>query len=136
MYNYYEEMQNDIRVYIGENYGEDTNILTEYDRDSFAEMLEDELWTVDAVTGNASGSYWCNGYKAEEALAGNWDLVAEALDAFGDSGVDAFRRGAEWCDVTVRCYVLGQAVCAVVDDYFDDLEWIVENGGQKYASIN
>ena len=97
-YNYYEAVKNDALEYIKEN-----NL-----QDKSQDKLYDELFLADSVTGNASGSYYCNTYKAEEALTHNLDLLKEALNEFGGNFNDALERGAEYCDVTTRCYVLGQ----------------------------
>ena len=71
-YDYINETVNNIKDYIDEN--------IDYVKDYSFDELYDELWVADSVTGNASGSYYCNAYKAEEALAGNWELLAEALE--------------------------------------------------------
>ena len=123
-YNYMDAMAEDIRDYITENISRED--YTE-DRDGLEEYLNDTLWTADSVTGNASGSYYCNTWKAEEALAHNWDLLAEALEEFGQDGTDVLKKGAEAMDVTIRCYLLGQAIAKVLDDldgdgYFDSTE--------------
>lgn len=123
-YNYMNAMTEDIRNYITENINRED--YTE-DRDGLEEYLNDTLWTEDGVTGNASGSYYCNAWKAEEALSHNWDLLAEALEEFGQDGTDVLKEGAEAMDVTIRCYLLGQAIAEVLDDldnegYFDSTE--------------
>lgn len=123
-YNYMNAMTEDIRDYITENINRED--YTE-DRDGLEEYLNDTLWTEDGVTGNASGSYYCNAWKAEEALSHNWDLLAEALEEFGQDGTDVLKEGAEAMDVTIRCYLLGQAIAEVLDDlgsngYFDSTE--------------
>ena len=123
-YNYLNAMTEDIRNYITENINRED--YTE-DRDGLEEKLNNDLWTCDSVTGNASGSYYCNTWKAEEALAHNWDLLAEALEEFGQDGTDVLKEGAEAMDVTIRCYLLGQAIAEVLDDldsdgYFDSTE--------------
>ena len=105
-YNYYEAVKNDALEYIKEN-----NL-----QDKSQEELYDELFLADSVTGNASGSYYCNTYKAEEALTHNLDLLKEALNEFGDDFNDALERGAEYCDVTIRCYVLGQVLADVLEE--------------------
>ena len=114
-YNYLEAVKDDVRDYIEHEIN-----LKDFTRDELEEQLNDDLWTDDSVTGNASGSYTFNSYQAQENLVGNWDLVAEALDEFGDTSTDAFRKGAEWCDVIVRCYFLGTAISEVLDEYSDD----------------
>ena len=76
-YNYLEAVTSDVLDYIKEEIN-----LDEWkgNREGLEEKLNDELWTVDSVTGNASGSYTFNTWEAEENLAHNWDLLAEALD--------------------------------------------------------
>lgn len=123
-YNYMDAMTEDIRDYITENISRED--YTE-NRDGLEEYLNDTLWNEDSVTGNASGSYYCNTWKAEEALAHNWDLLAEALEEFGRDGTDVLEKGAEAMDVTIRCYLLGPAIAKVLDDldsdgYFDSTE--------------
>ena len=112
MYNYREHVADDIREYIQDNVN-----LNEWRgrRDDLEEELMDDLWTADGVTGNASGSYYCNAWKAEEALCHNWDLLADALEEFGGN-TDILRQGPEACDVTIRCYLLGECLAEVLDE--------------------
>ena len=116
-YNYLENIKADVKEYI------DNEINLKYfsDREELEEKLNDTLWTEDSVTGNASGSYYCNSWKAEESLAHNWDLLAEAMKEFGCE-VDLLEKGAEWADVTIRCYLLGQAIGEVLDEMEEELE--------------
>ena len=117
-YDYFEAVKDDVREYINNEV-----TLADYaDRDELAEKLNDDLWVNDSVTGNASGSYYCNSWKAEEALSHNWDLLSEALREFGQDGTDILEKGAEAMDVTIRCYLLGQAISEVLDDMEDELE--------------
>lgn len=117
-YDYLEAVKADVLDYIRNEID-----LTEWrgDRDSLEQQLNDDLWVADSVTGNASGSYTFNTWKAEEYLAHNWDLLAEAIDEFGGN-TDVLRQGAESCDVTIRCYLLGQAISEVLDDLEEELE--------------
>lgn len=111
-YNYLEQVTTDAKAAILEN--------VEYwnfdDREELEEVAHDELWADDNVTGNGSSSYFCNTWKAEEALCHNWDLLAEACEEFGQDIGWVFKRGAEFCDVTIRCYLLGQAIAAALDE--------------------
>lgn len=118
-YNYMEAMIEDIREYINDEIS-----LEEWrgNADGLEEYLNDTLWVTDSVTGNASGSYFFSRHKAEEALAHNWDLLAEALGEFGCDGVNSIETGAEWCDVTIRCYLLGQAIAEVMEELAEELE--------------
>ena len=121
-YNYMEAMKDDIMQYI--KYDLDS---AHYDdsREELEEFLNDELWTCDGVTGNASGSYFFNAWKAEEAIAHNLDLLSEALQEF-DCNCNVLEKGAEWCDVTIRCYLLGQAINAVLDELEENNEFFAE----------
>ena len=114
---YLDMIENDVREWINENID-----LDEYkgNRDGLEEKLNDELFNEDSITGNASGSYYCDAYKAEEDLEHCWDLLAEALEEFGCdiSATEMLDKGAEWCDVTIRCYLVGEAIHNV----FDELE--------------
>lgn len=110
-YNYYEAVSNDIRDYINEN---DIKVTSE-NREELYEQLNDELFISDCVTGNASGSYTFSTYQAEENLCHNLDLLAEACEEFG-GGVDVLKSGAKACDVTIRCYLLGQCLSDVLDE--------------------
>lgn len=116
-YNYMEAVKDDVMQYI-----RDEVDLAEWkgNRDGLEEMLNDDLWTVDSVTGNASGSYTFNTYAAEENLAHNWDVLEEALAEFG-CDENPISKGAEWCDVTIRCYLLGQAIAEALDDLEEEL---------------
>lgn len=106
MYNYLEEIKNDIM----ENY--DTDFLLETSED----QLYDEMWTDDSITGNASGNYTFSTYQAEENIAHNMDLLREAIEEFGGNFGEALERGAEYCDVTIRCYLLGQAISEIKEE--------------------
>lgn len=64
MYDYRENVKQDVLEYIEENAG----YLKASNKDELEEELYDSLWTTDSVTGNASGSYTFNTYKAEENL--------------------------------------------------------------------
>lgn len=114
-YNYREHVADDIRDYIGWNTPDE--IVSRYgaDMDDIREGLYDDLWTADSVTGNGSGSYFCNAWKAEEALAHNWDILADALEEFGGD-TDILRQGPEACDVTIRCYLLGECLAEVLEE--------------------
>jgi hypothetical protein len=122
-YNYYGAVSGDIMEYIRENFTEEEirENLTE-DRSSWEEVLNELMWTDDSVTGNASGSYWFSSYKAEQALVGNWDLLRDALYEFGCDNVNPLDKGAEYCDVTIRCYLLGECLAEVLDDLEEEIE--------------
>ena len=118
-YHYREAVTADVLEYIKNEVN-----LSDYDsREELEEALNDGLWTVDSVTGNASGSYWFSTWKAEEALSRNWDLLAEALAEFGQDGTDVLQQRAEAMDVTIRCYLLGQAITEALDKLEEEFPW-------------
>lgn len=116
-YNYLEAVKDDVREYVKCN---DIRI-TASTRDEIEAELNDDLFCEDSVTGNASGSYTFNTWKAEEYICHNLDLLAEVLREFGTSG-DVLTNGAEACDVTIRCYLLGQAIAEVLDEIEEEDE--------------
>lgn len=118
-YNYLEAVIDDVREYI-----EDEIDLTEWQgrAEELEEQLNEDLWTVDSVTGNASGSYTFSTWQAEENLAHNLDLLEEALEEFGSNKDYLFTNGAEAADVTIRCYLLGQAISQVIEELEEELE--------------
>lgn len=122
-YNYLENITKDVIEAIKERQdwnGEPKRIYhrTTDGREVLVQYLNDELWTDDSVTGNASGSYTFNTYTAEENLCHNYDLLEQACDEFGQDIATAIKEGAEFCDVTIRCYLLAQAV----EDAITELE--------------
>jgi len=119
-YNYLESMKEDIKNYIEEN---KENESYNWDNlEEVKELLYDDLWIDDSVTGNASGSYYCNSYKARESLAGNENLLVEALEEFGNDA-ESYKRSLtdpEFADVTIRCYLLNQAIDEALKETFEE----------------
>lgn len=116
-YDYLEAVKEDVKSYIEENGIK----VTSENREELEEQLNDDLFTCDSVTGNGSGSYTFNTWRAEEYLCHNLDLLAEACEEFGSS-IDILKDGAEACDVTIRCYLLNQAIREVLDELEEEAE--------------
>lgn len=120
MYNYNEEMKRDILEAIRENYTAEEIAEQMTDRDSFAEKLNDELWTDDSVTGNGSGSYTFSRATAKEYVTENIDLAAEALREFcldSDTIAEHFlEEDWEYFDVTIRCYLLAGLIWEALEE--------------------
>ena len=116
-YDYLSAVESDVREYIENN----VNFHDYSDLDEMKEDLNEKLFVEDSVTGNASGSYTFNTWKAEEYLCHNLDLLAEANEEFGGSS-DILSDGAEACDVAIRCYLLSQAIENVAPDMWQDWE--------------
>lgn len=111
-YNYLENVTADAKRAILENY----HNWEFADREELEEIANDILWIDDSVTGNASGSYTFSVWQAEENLCHSMDLLAEACSEFGQDVGHAIERGVEYCDVTIRCYLLSQAISAALDE--------------------
>lgn len=110
-YDYLAAVTADVTDYISESID-----LSKYETaDELKDELNERLFVSDPVTGNASGSYTFSTWQAEENLCHNFDLLGEALTAFGCDPDYMVKNGAEACDVTIRCYLLSEAVSDAVD---------------------
>ena len=117
---YLEQIKKDIRNHIEENYTSEEISEKMEDRDEFEEMLNDELWIADDVTGNGSGSYTMNRAKAQENVLNDIETVQEALREFcveADTIAKKFLESDwEYFDVTARCYVLSMGISEMLDE--------------------
>ena len=116
-YNYYEAVKADVIDFI------ECNIdFSKYESaEELAWRLEELLWVDDGVTGNASGSYTFNRWQAEEYIAHNWDLLKEAALEFGWEAENILDKGAEWCDVLIRCYLLRGAIDNALEEMAEEI---------------
>lgn len=117
-YDYYKNVREDIKQRLNEQL--DFNRINDYsDIDEVISAVYDDFFNSDSVTGNGSGSYTFNSWAAEENLCHNMDLLKEALNEFGGE-LNDYIDSAEACDVTIRCYVLGQLVGEVVKEFVEE----------------
>lgn len=104
MESYKQQVINDIKEVVAENHTGGLNLK------ELKEMLED-FQNSDSITGNGSGSYYCDRYKAREQVEESgilWD--DEFLDAVRDYDLDligALEQGPEEVDVMARVIALG-----------------------------
>ncbi|MFR0504268.1 hypothetical protein [Limosilactobacillus reuteri] len=110
-YNYKEEMVDELESML-----KDSDIdFTGKNRGEAFEELQDLAFDRD-ITGNRTGSYWCNELKSERALLGNFDLVQDAVDDFGTESIDSQDLlTGEHLDVLVREHLLP----SIIDDVLD-----------------
>lgn len=108
-YDYVKSETQDIIEYIKDNI--DLNEFKDMDDNKFSDYLQDQLWTEDSVTGNGSGSYFCNADKARECLCGNEDLINEVYQDLCDSS-QLLRdiTSPETIDCNIRCYILRKCI--------------------------
>lgn len=127
-YNYLIATTANVLEYINEeiNIKDFTDDHGGIDRDALVEHLNDELWTCDSVTGNASGSYTFNRLQAREYVIDNGELLEEAIREFcvdAETVAEKFlSEDWEYFDVTIRCYVLGEAIENAVDEFLLGIE--------------
>lgn len=109
MQEYKQQVLDDIKDHMVEN------------REAVAGLNGDELFDyirsgeADGITGNASGSYFCNTWRAEKMLADSRVLFDDGFLSYvvdcGANLAELLEKGAETVDVWARC-------CAL--DYFID----------------
>ena len=105
IYSYPSHVKNDIKEFIEKRLDSGTfGLLIQGDEDTIQDV-EDLMFDQDEITGNGSGSYTFNTWKAEQNLTGNLDLLREAKDEL-DPNTDLIEKGPEYCDVLIRCYLL------------------------------
>lgn len=122
MYDYKEAVKNDVLEYIKEEIN-----FEEFDSlEELEQHLNDELWTVDSVTGNASGSYTFNRVQAQIYVLDGMDELEEAAWEFGIDpatiGEKFLESDWEYFDVTIRCYLLGECIAAALEEIEDEFE--------------
>lgn len=116
-YDYRENVLEDVREYISNNYTREELKELADDLDELEDKLDDEMWTADSVTGNGSGSYTFNTWQAEENLCHNLDLIQEVGREFGELDM----TNPESCDVSIRCYYLRECINEVLNEDYSDL---------------
>lgn len=117
---YYQQVKNDAIAAIDEQFD-----CGYWDSDTQWDVVYDNLFVDDAVTGNGSGSYFFNAAKAREAVADAiWDdKILDALSEIGISGdrIAQYLRDndAESLDVCIRCAMLSE-VYGEIEEHFSD----------------
>ena len=117
---YYQQVKNDAIAAIDEQFD-----CGYWDGDTEWDVVYDNIFVDDAVTGNGSGSYFFNAAKAREAVADAiWD--EKVLNALSEIGVDGDQladylrdNDPESIDVCIRCAMIGE-VYAEVERHFSD----------------
>lgn len=117
---YYRQVKNDAIAAIDEQFD-----YGYWDGDTEWDVVYDNLFVDDGVTGNGSGSYFFNAAKAREAVADAiWDeKILDALSGIGVDG-DAIAQylrdnDAESLDVCIRCAMLSE-VYSELEEHFSD----------------
>jgi hypothetical protein len=104
---YKNQIKEDLRDYAEENKGYFKNL----------EDFREAAWISDSITGNGSGSYFCNSAKAAEAIG---DLIwdEDLKDMFSNFGYESvpMEKGPEFIDVSIRCFLLDECISEIEDE--------------------
>ena len=120
-YDYNEAVKADVKAWLADNFEflEDS-VDDTADRDAVKEFMYDELFAEDDVTGNGSLGYaYGKNFDYKVAVMANLNLAVDALDSFGEVeklGQCIKEEDYRFLDVTIRCYLLGDAIDAVIDE--------------------
>lgn len=106
-YDYAQAVSRDIDRYL-----RDSQIKIDFD-DLDALTFRCEM--SDEITGNASGSYTMDQYKAQVCLLGNFGLLKQASDDIYP-GFDYIKEGPESADVIIRIHLVRKVLPAVLDE--------------------
>ena len=113
MYSYREAVKEDVKAWMEEN--------PEYGHEY--EAIFEACWIADGVTGNGSGSYTCNRLQAREYFFEDSDsddyimqMIDEGLATYEEVGKHMATADWEFIDVSIRCYLLGEAIQEVLDE--------------------
>ena len=122
MRTYYEMVYEDVKEWLEDemesDFLEGCNIIDAIDK------VYDELSTTD-ITGNLSGSYYCDAYRARQCVLENIDDVAKAyidLNMENQLCQDLYAERWEKIDVVAREANLFRAIDDAVIDFFDNEE--------------
>ena len=123
MYNYKEQIRADVKEWIEDNKEQ----IEGLDRHDAYEVIYHSCWVDDSVTGNASGSYTFSRYEARHNFFEDADSEEYLDQMVDDDFVDPMDVGKkiiesdyEWLDVSIRCWLLCDAVSDVLDEMYDD----------------
>ena len=121
-YDYKKAIKADIRDYIRE----EINFSDFSDLEDLEDHLNDHLWNVDCVTGNASGSYTFDSRKARDYVLDNPDLVIDMCQEFcltAENIAEHFLNGGwEYFDVSIRCFLLPGLIHQVMEEIAEEFE--------------
>lgn len=109
MYNYEEAIMKDIAEFFEEN----PEVKLYSDTLMFSVLIDE-----DSITGNPTGSYFCNAFKAREALRGNEELYEDAVDAMGtDDDYKKYFSNPESADILIRMFVISENMNEIFKKY-------------------
>lgn len=127
-FSYSEDVKNSVIEFI-QNEIDKVEFLDCIKNQNFYDCYYDDLFNDDSITGNLSGSYYCNTQKAKEACLSDIDTIEDAVN---ESFIDMNKHFGEWkyIDVSTRCYILSSVMAEIendVNEFYDNtIDAIVE----------
>ena len=123
MYSYKEVVRSDVREWIDNNKEQ----IEGLDRPDAYEVVYDSCWVADEVTGNASGSYTFSRYEARQNFFNDDDsddyisqMIEDGFISADELGKKVAESNWEYIDLSIRCWLLCDAVSDVLDEIYDD----------------
>ena len=123
MYSYKEVVRSDVREWIDNNKEQ----IEGLDRHDAYEVVYDSCWVADEVTGNASGSYTFSRYEARKNFFEDDDsdeyisqMIEDGFLSADELGKKIAESNWEYIDLSIRCWLLCDAVSDVIDEMYDD----------------
>ena len=123
MYSYKEQVRADVREWIDDNKEQ----IEGLDRNDAYEVIYDSCWIDDSVTGNASGSYTFSRYEARQNFFNDEDsddyisqMIEDGFMSVDELGSKIAESNWEYIDLSIRCWLLCDAVTDILDEMYDD----------------
>lgn len=123
MYSYKDAVKSDVREWMDDNKDQ----LAGLDRNDMYEVVYDACWVADEVTGNASGSYTFSRYDARQNFFEDEDsdeyieqMIEDGFSTAEEIGKAVSESNWELLDVSIRCWLLCDAVNEILDEIFED----------------
>lgn len=122
-YDYRKAMIQDIKDYIWIN---DMRPEEGMSKEDYIEYLNEQLWTVDDITGNGA-RFYASEEQCEEYVCHNLTLYFQAANEFDEwSQIEnarwIYENPAQHMDATIRCYLLAECINTIFEKKDDDEE--------------
>ena len=112
-YDYKKAIIQDIKQYIKDNHWVENCYDNDKDYYENLDILYDEVWAEDSITGNGF-NYYDTEKKCQEYIASNLALYFQAANDFCDFPNDGtpwiYKNPAQHMDATIRCYLLRECL--------------------------
>lgn len=121
MYSYKDAVRSDVRDWIEDNREQ----IEGLDRADAYDVVYDSCWVDDSVTGNVSGSYTFSRCEARQNFFNDDDsddyisqMIEDGFISADELGKKILESNWEYIDLSIRCWLLCDAVSDVLDDVY------------------